>query len=83
MGDSKCLMLLVTLVLVQPSMAATKDTDRPDREMLRMMEFLREMEMIKQMEMMEDMKNLQSPGDPVREATIQKSAPTGKKEATK
>jgi len=83
MGKSKWLMLLVALALARPSLAATRDSDRPDREMLRMIEFLREMEMIKQMEMMEDMKSLETPEDRVREAATQKSAPTGKKEATK
>jgi len=81
MGRSKWLMLLVALVLVRPALAATKDGERPDREMLRMIEFLREIEMIQQMEMMEDMKSLESPGESLREATTQPSAPSAKREA--
>jgi len=83
MGKSRYLMLLVALVLARPALAATKDGERPDREMLRMIEFLREMEMIKQMDMMEEMKQFESPENSVGEATSRKSAPAGKKEASK
>lgn len=83
MGRFNGLMLLVALVLVPPSLAATKDGERPDKEMLRMIEFLREMEMIKQMEMMEGMEDFESPGDRVRDATAQTPAPIRKKETSK
>jgi hypothetical protein len=83
MAKSIWLMLLAALVLVSPSWAATRDGERPDKEMLRMIDFLREMEMIKQMEMMEDMQNFESPEDRLPEAPAQKSAPTTKKEASK
>jgi hypothetical protein len=55
--------------------AATKDTQAPDREMLKMMEFLREMEMIKQMEMLQNMEQLENTGE-TKTAAPQKTPPT-------
>jgi hypothetical protein len=60
---------------------ATKDTQPPDREMLKMMEFLRDMEMIKQMEMLQDMQHLETVGD--SKTAPQKTAPVKKKESVK
>lgn len=83
MQTSKWFVLLVALVLAAPSLAAAKDGERPDREMLRMMEFLRAMEMIKQMEMMQDMQNVESVGEPAPGKTAKIPGPAKKKEATK
>lgn len=83
MGTSKWFVLLGALVLVGPSFAATKDGERPDREMLRMMEFLREMEMIKQMEMMQDMQNVEPVVEPAPGTTAKIPGPEKKKEAAK
>ena len=83
MGQFTWLMLLVVLTAVLPSFAATKDSEQPDRELLRMMDFLREMEMIKQMEMMQDMQNVESLGDQMPGTTAKNPAPVKKKEATK
>ena len=62
--------------------AATKDSEPPDREMLKMMELLREMEMIKQIDMLQDMQRLEN-SDPVKDSAAQKSAPGKKKETPK
>lgn len=83
MGQFTWLMLLVVLTAAWPSLAATKDSERPDRELLRMMEFLREMEMIKQMEIMQDMQNVESLGDQAPVTTAKTPAPVRKKEATR
>ena len=77
------LTLSVALFAPSPLGAASKDNERPGKEMLQMMEFLREMEMIKQMEMMRDMHNLESIGDPVKGSNAPMSSPTRKKEAAK
>jgi hypothetical protein len=63
--------------------AATKDSDPPDREMLKMMEFLRQMEMIKQMEMLRDMQHLEGDGAETKAPIPQTRAPGKKKEAVK
>jgi hypothetical protein len=48
--------LMLYGALVAPhSWAATKELEKPDREMLRMMELLKEMEMLQQIDMMRDM----------------------------
>ena len=61
------------------SVAATKDPQSPDREMLKMMEFLRQMEMIKQLDMMRDMHHLEEGGGA---AGAQPSNPPVKKPET-
>jgi HAMP domain-containing protein len=83
MGTTKWFVLLVALVLVGPSLAATQSSERPDREMLRIMEFLREMEMIKQMEMMQDMQNVEPVVEPTPGTTAKIPGAAKKKEATK
>jgi len=62
--------------------AATKDSQPPDREMLKMMEFLREMEMVKQIDMLQDMQRLEN-SDQVKNSAPQKSAPGKTKELSK
>ncbi len=47
--------LALLLIAVPGLFAATRETDLPDKEMLKMMEFLREMEMVKHMEMMREL----------------------------
>jgi hypothetical protein len=75
---------LLALLLAAPlGFAATKDADRPDREMLRMMEFLREMEMLREMELMRDMQEVEHVGDKLPNGTAPKSSPGKKKEAVK
>ena len=62
--------------LVAPSLfAAAKEPERPDREMLRMMELLMEMEMLQQIEMMRDMHEADNAGAPPREAGARKTPP--------
>ena len=48
--------------------AAAKEPAKPDREMLRMMEFLKEMELLQQMEMMREMHEVDYTGKLAREA---------------
>jgi len=83
MRNPNWLTLVVLLAASAPSLAATKDSDRPDREMLRMMDFLREMEMIKQMEMMQDMQRVEQIGDQMPRGSAQTSLPAKRKEAAK
>ncbi len=83
MGQSAWLTLLVILTAAWPSFAANKGSERPDREMLRMMEFLRDMEMIKQMEMMQDMHNVETLEEKMPGTTAKNPGAARKKEATK
>lgn len=75
--------LVVLLATSAPSLAATKDSDRPDREMLRMIDFLKEMEMIKQIEMMQDMQQFEQIGDQMPRGSAKTSLPAKRKEAAK
>jgi hypothetical protein len=77
--------LILLLVLAVPPVvsAATKDTEPPDKEMLRMMDFLREMEMIKQAEMMQDLSQVEQIGDPSSDNRVRKPLPAKRKEAAK
>jgi hypothetical protein len=77
------LALSLVLIATSPLIAAAKNDELPDKEMLRMMEFLREMEMIKQMEMMQDLHQVESMGDLTKSANGQKSPPVKNKEAAK
>ena len=72
------IMPLLTLPAV--GLAATKDRQPPDREMVKMIEFLRQMEMIKQMDMMRDMQHLEDGAAPAAPAP---KAPTRKPETSK
>jgi hypothetical protein len=51
--------LLITVVAATFG-AAPKDSDRPDKEMLQMMELLKNMEMLKQIDLMQDMQKIDS-----------------------
>lgn len=75
--------LAFTLLVTSVGFAATRDSEPPDRDMLKMIEFLREMEMIKQIDMLQDLHNLEIDGDPARSTTPQKSPPGKKKETAK
>ena len=77
------LTLALVLAAAPPAAAATKDSEIPDKEMLRMMELLREMEMIKQLEMMRELDRAESLGEQAKNSLPQKSAPATKKEAPK
>jgi hypothetical protein len=63
MRKTSPLALLLLLAVAHPSEPATKNAERPDKEMLRMMDFLREMEMIKQAEMMQELPQIEQAGD--------------------
>jgi len=49
------LWIVMLLFFYSPSLAATKDEERPDKEMLELMEMLREMDMVKDLELMQQM----------------------------
>lgn len=80
----KALVGMIFLLALSGStgVAATKDPQSPDREMLKMMEFLRQMEMIKQMELLRDMDHLENTGGPQPPAP-KKTAPVKKTETVK
>lgn len=77
--------LIFLLILAVPPVvsAATKETEPPDKEMLRMMDLLREMEMIKQVEMMQDLSQVEQMGDPGSDNRVRKPLPAKRKEAAK
>ena len=52
--------------------AAAKDTEKPGREMLRMIEFLKEMEILQQIDTMRDMHEADHAGPPPAEAGLNK-----------
>lgn len=77
------LTLLLVLAVSTAGFAASKDSQPPDKEMLRMMDFLREMEMIKQADMMQDLSQVERVGDQNSDAPVQKPLPSKRKEAAK
>ena len=77
------LTLLLVLSVSTAGFAASKDSQPPDKEMLRMMDFLREMEMIKQADMMHDLSQMERVGDQNSDAHLQKPLPSKRKEAAK
>jgi hypothetical protein len=83
MRKASRLMLLLILAVAHPSQAASKDAERPDKEMLRMMDFLREMEMIKQAEMMQELSQVEQAGEQIPDTRGRKPLPAKRKEAAK
>ena len=77
------LSVLLVLAVSTAGFAASKDSQPPDKEMLRMMDFLREMEMIKQAEMMQDLSQIEQVGDQSPNTRLQKPVPSKRKEAAK
>jgi hypothetical protein len=65
----------------QAGFTATKESQSPDKEMLRMMDFLREMELIKQAEMMQDLSQVREFGDPSSDNPVRQPLPAKRKEA--
>ena len=74
---------LLLFAAAQPALGATRDAERPDKEMLRMIEFLRDMEMLKQMDLIRELDRAESLGEPARSGAAAKSAPARKKENPK
>ena len=77
------LILLAALTIARIGLAATKDSQPPDKEMLRMMDFLREMQLIKQAEMMQDLSQVEQFGDPSSDNRVRQLLPTNRNEAAK
>ncbi|MDH3443436.1 MAG: hypothetical protein OEN50_05885 [Deltaproteobacteria bacterium] len=72
--------VMLCILLSAPALfAAAKEPPKPDREMLRMMEFLKEMELLQQMEMMREMHEVDNAGELSRDAGGWKTAPTKNK----
>lgn len=82
MASPSPLCILFIVLASTPVLAATKDAEQPDKEMLRMMDFLRDMEILKQMQMMQDMEGLERFGEQVNTAP-QKTVPARKKGAAR
>lgn len=76
-------LLLAILLFPLSSMAATKQTETPDKEMLRMMDFLKDWEVINNMEMMKDMQQVAPETQPSSRAGARSPAPARKNEAAK
>jgi hypothetical protein len=67
--------MLCSALAAPPLFAAAKEPEKPDREMLRLMEFLKEMEMLQQMEMMRDAHEAEYASPPSRGADLRKIPP--------
>ncbi|MGH7874458.1 MAG: hypothetical protein ACREQO_19870 [Candidatus Binatia bacterium] len=74
--------LLFLVIAATMAMTATKDSEKPDPEMLKMMEFLREMEVIKQIDLLQDMHRVEAASDQTR-AAPRKTEPVKQKETVK
>jgi hypothetical protein len=76
------IVICAILFAARTGLAAAKTADRPDPEMLRMMEFLKDWEMLRNMELL---KGIQGIGkEPISSAgTGQDSAPSRQKETAK
>ncbi len=83
MRISSWLVVLLVPLLVTAGLAATKDDAKPDREMLRMIDFLREMEVIKNMDLMQDLTAIEQTRDETSGKTTPKMSTGRKKEAVK
>jgi hypothetical protein len=57
---------LLAILAATGASGATKDGEKPDPEMLKMMELLREMDMIKQIDMLQDMHRVEAASDQAR-----------------
>ena len=77
------LILLLLLAGSSAGSAASKENERPDKEMLRMMDLLHEMEMVKRVEMMQDLTHVEQIGTPTPDASSRKPLPSKRKEAIK
>ena len=77
------LLLFVALTVSRVGYTATQDSQPPDKEMLRMMDFLREMELINQAEMMQDLSQVEQIGDPSSDNRVRQPLPGKRKEAAK
>jgi hypothetical protein len=77
-------LVFVSLLPSRGAIAAVpKDVERPDKEMLQMMELLKNMEMIKHIDLMQDMQNVDSAAKTTADAGAQKSQVVKKREGAK
>lgn len=65
--------IVFLLISFSSSFAATKAEERPDKEMLKLMELLREWDMIKELDLMRQMENLDRMEQPGTGASSQDS----------
>lgn len=73
----RILWIIVLLLFHCSLLAASKEDDRPDKEMLGLMEFLAEMEMIRNLDLMRQMDSIERTGQPPADPSKQKN-PTAK-----
>ena len=83
MRNPQWLLLLVFVMQPLGSLAATKQTETPDKEMLRMMDFLKDWEVINNMEMMKDMQQVAPEMQPPPRSGTRAPTPMRKNEAAK
>lgn len=83
MRKSRWLLLLIFVMQPLGSLAATKQSEQPDKEMLRMMDFLKDWEVINNMEMMKDMQQVAPETNQPPRADAREPTPMRKKEAAK
>ena len=76
-------LVLIFVILPLGSLAATKQAEQPDKEMLRMMDFLKDWEVINNMEMMKDMQQVAPEANQPPRTGAREPTPTRKKEAAK
>ncbi len=77
------LLLLVFLMPAWGSLAATKQTETPDKEMLRMMDFLKDWDVINNMEMMKELQQVAPETQQTPRSGARTPAPMRKNEAAK
>ena len=78
--------LLLIIFVMQPlgALAATKQVEQPDKEMLRMMDFLKDWDVINNMEMMKDMQQVApETGQAPQASRAREPTPSRKKETAK
>ncbi len=83
MRNLRWLLLLFFLMPAWGSLAATKQTETPDKEMLRMMDFLKDWEVINNMEMMKDMQQVAPETQQTPRSATRTPTPMRKNEAAK
>ena len=83
MRKAPWLLLLLWMMMPPATLAATKQVEQPDKEMLRMMDFLKDWDVINNMEMMKDLQQIAPDAGQLLCAGAREPAPPRKKEAAK
>ena len=83
MINHRWLVLLVLAMASSSSLAATQPAEKPEKDMLRMIDFLKDWEMINNMEMMKDMQQVAPEMQVPPRSSARIPAPARKSEAAK